>query len=1046
MSPRIPRLSREQWDFLALFEAFNQPLSIYLAGEMAPLAPGPFLELLRLTENNGWLVPTAPDKYRLASELPTPLRDRLSKINSPERLGRLIQILEQKHLQGSISANGLSSLVRRSGQVLRAAEIEYAQATESLQNGHLHEAARHLENTLDALSLPDLQPAAESLLISATIELSTLRHHLGKSLGETPRMLQRAREAAGRQGDRRSKALIDLRLGVLSFASDNLSEALDALASGLDEVNDLGDEDIVAQGAGFAGLYYFLQGMYKDAVRYYERAMVTQRMIANPTAFFFTGLTFGFCAANLGQFRRAIGVLNQYQRFFTQSGDHSLAALFESALGVVLLIMGRTKRAHELLATAMNNSKKHENNQALLIARIGLAHCLALEGRMETASDLMLESTRAAAESDHVIRQYIFPFILEDIYCFQSFMDHTQAFVSFETEMDRIINGPNIHLRGTAYRLRARSLIEASGDPASIRGALETSLKYLRRAGDPLEQAKTTALLALLELESGHDNRARELARAAWPHLTPFGDIYFPQQLKRLVDSARTRAPKPKTDTSLVDRFLEMLEEFVPSTELDEMLTRVVMASCKFFEAERGGLFWFSGRPTDEAPNLRTSFNLSPEEVCSPEFHQRLGLVTQAFSRNCPVFAEPGRAGQPAFGKPDCAVICLPVEVHGRVRGVLYHDNAYLQDTFDLVDAGILQRVTKHMSVYVERLWEYSRLLQRTSPDGTGRALAAISRSKHIIGQSPAMRTLLAQTDKVAASEASILLLGETGVGKELLARRIHEISPRAAGPFVVVDVTSISESLMESELFGHEKGAFTGADRQKPGRLELADGGTVFLDEVGEIPLSMQAKFLRVLQEKTFTRVGGTKSLSSDFRLVAATNRDLEAEVAAGRFREDLYYRLNVIPLKIVPLRQRSGDILELSRVFLEHYERKHNRPHLDFSREDEGRLTSYNWPGNVRELKNVIERAVLVSTPDRLELFLPSVSGQVLHGDNFADLPTMDELQARYIRYVLEKTGGRIAGPEGAASLLGLKRGTLYSRIKKLKGQGGRSLIQGS
>ena len=162
----------------------------------------------------------------------------------------------------------------------------------------------------------------------------------------------------------------------------------------------------------------------------------------------------------------------------------------------------------------------------------------------------------------------------------------------------------------------------------------------------------------------------------------------------------------------------------------------------------------------------------------------------------------------------------------------MYHDNAFLKDTFDLAGLDILQRVAKHMSVYVERLWEYSQLLQRTSPDGTSRALAASSSSKHIIGQSSAMRRLLAQADKVAASEASILLLGETGVGKELLATRIHDMSPRAVGPFVVVDVTSIPESLMESELFGHEKGAFTGADRQKPGRLELANGGTVFLDE----------------------------------------------------------------------------------------------------------------------------------------------------------------------------------------------------------------------
>ena len=177
-------------------------------------------------------------------------------------------------------------------------------------------AARHLENSIEALSHPDLEPAAASLLVSATLELSNLRHHMGKSLGETPRMLQRAREAAVRQGDRRSKALIDLRLGLLSFASDNLSDALDALASGLDEVNDLGDDDIIAQGAGFAGLYYFLQGMHKDAVRHYERAMAAQRMLVNPSRLFVTSLTFGFCTASLGQFHRAVGIFESEPAIF----------------------------------------------------------------------------------------------------------------------------------------------------------------------------------------------------------------------------------------------------------------------------------------------------------------------------------------------------------------------------------------------------------------------------------------------------------------------------------------------------------------------------------------------------------------------------------------------------------------------------------------------------------------------------------------------------------------------------------------------------------
>ena len=1034
MTAQTPKLTPEQWEFLAVFDALKQPLSITLAGELAPLAPGPFLELLRLAEQQGWLIPTEQDTYGLAPELPEPIKIKLDSVNTPEKLSRLVQRLDRRRLKKKFPAAGISSLIRRSGQPLRAAEFEYALAGEARQEGRLSEAASHLENCLEVLASFENQPAAESLLISVSLELSDLRLCLGKGQINTPPMLRRARKTAVRLGDRRSKALIDLHLGRYSFVTDNLSDALEALDSGLDEVNDLGDEDIIAQSAGFAGLYYFLQGLYKDAVKHYDRAMASRRRTADPTAGFFTELTAGFCSAYLGQFHRAVGVLNRSQQFYRNSGNHSLAALFEAGLGVVLLLMGREDKAHDLLTTAMENSRRHGNHQAWLISQIGQAHLLLIAGRLREAGDLMAESILKSAASGHIIRNYIFPFVIEDLYACEILQARTHPTLGFHEEMNRLIDGPNIHLRGTAYRLRAQIGHKNSADITEIRSDLETSLRLLKRSGDPLEQAKTTAVLAGLELKSGHHQRAAEMARAAWPLLAPFGDYYFPLELKAFVGSRPAASRKTQTGAALMNRFLDILEELAPSTDLDEMLTRLVMASCRYHEAERGGLFWFSGKYGDEKPQFRASFNLTAEEVESGAFKTGLKMVVQAFQKNSPVWTEPGApTGQSPETGP-AAVFCLPVAIRGRVRGVFYHDNGFLGQPFELPDLKTLEKIAGRLSSHVERLWEYHRVMTGNSLQEKGPSLAAPSPDHEITGESPVMKKMMAQADKVAGSEASVLLLGETGVGKELAARRIHRLSARADGPFVVVDMTAIPETLTESELFGHEKGSFTGADRQKSGRLELADKGTVFLDEVGEIPLNIQTKLLRVLQEKTFTRVGGAKNIYTDFRLVAATNRDLEAEVAAGRFREDLFYRLNVIPINIPPLRQRGADILLLARTFLDHYARKHNRPHLDLSREDEERLLSYHWPGNVRELKNVIERAVLVSTPDRLELFLPSPAGQAPSVDQFEDLPTMDELQVRYIKYILEKTEGRIAGPQGAAALLGMKRGTLYTRMKKL------------
>lgn len=1034
MSLENPTLSKEQWDFLSLFDALDQPLPIRIAGELVPLAPGPFLDLLRLTREYGWIEETGPDTFRLAANLPDPVKKRLRKINSPKRLARILKKLEQGGLHASLSSKTWATLMNRSGQRSNSAEREYDLAREALDEDRYEEASRHLENILKGSSDPESTSEAESQQVRAAMELSDLRLRMGKKLGEVPTILHQAKGTAIRLGDRRSRALIDLRLGRFSYVSDKLTDALDALSSGLDEVENLGDEDIFAQSSEFAGLYYFLQGMHKDAIKYYDRAMAARHGQMKSIVDFFLPLTFGFCAAYLGQFQRAIGVLEFNRRLLVQKKESALAALFEAALGIVLLIMGNKKDAHTHLRAAEETSRLHRNDQAWLLARIGLAHLHFLEGRPEQSANLMLESVQEASRADHVIRQYIFPFILEDIFTFWRMPSKPSIDFGFEQEMDRIIHGPNIHLRGVAYRLQAKQSFEGYGEIAQVRSDLETSLRYLRRSGDPVEQAKTLVLMAQVELRSGDLKKSAELAREAWPYLSSQGEIYFPPDLKPLLD-APSKGPGKIAPSDLSDRLLDMLEELVPSTERDEVLTRMVIVSSRFHHAERGGLFWFSGDQTEKTPHLQASFNLSAEEAASEEFKPNLALILRSFRQNQPLLSPGAKDKDYSSSSKSKAALCLPIEVRGRVKGVLYHDNAFSNDPFDYDDKNTLQKVARQMGVYVERIWEYSRLIENRTRAFSAQSIPSEDQaSDNLIGQSKTLIRLLDQADQVAQSEASVLVLGETGVGKELVAGRIHRKSLRSDGPFIIVDLSAISENLVESELFGHEKGAFTGADRQKPGRIELAHGGTIFLDEVGEIPLGVQTKLLRTLQEKTFVRVGGTKTLHSDFRLVAATNRDLETEVAEGRFREDLYYRLNVIPLTVPPLRQRGEDVLLLARYFLRHYERKHHRPNLEISPEDEERLTKYPWPGNVRELKNVIERAVLVSNPDRLEFLLPSLSGPVPSGDLYADTPTMDELERRYIRYVLDKTKGRIAGPNGAAALLGLKRSTLYTRMKKL------------
>ena len=303
-------------------------------------------------------------------------------------------------------------------------------------------------------------------------------------------------------------------------------------------------------------------------------------------------------------------------------------------------------------------------------------------------------------------------------------------------------------------------------------------------------------------------------------------------------------------------------------------------------------------------------------------------------------------------------------------------------------------------------------------------------------------RGVLAALEKVARTDTAILILGETGVGKNLVARVIHEHSARNGGPFVSVQCSALTESLITSELFGHEKGAFTGATNRRIGRFEMAHKGTLFLDEIGDLSLEVQARLLRVLQTKEFERVGGGKeTLTSDFRLIAATNRNLEEAIKAGRFREDLYYRINVFPLHVPPLRDRKEDIPSLVRHFLKVYSSGKQLGLEDVPKEVMERLIDYDWPGNIREMENIIQRGIILGGNRRFHL--PELQVMHIKADRPGAFRTLEENERHHVQEALRRSRWKIHGPDGAAEILHINPSTLASRMKKLgiKGPKGNS-----
>ncbi len=309
---------------------------------------------------------------------------------------------------------------------------------------------------------------------------------------------------------------------------------------------------------------------------------------------------------------------------------------------------------------------------------------------------------------------------------------------------------------------------------------------------------------------------------------------------------------------------------------------------------------------------------------------------------------------------------------------------------------------------------------------------------EEIVGTSPALQAVLSRISKVAPSDSTVLITGETGTGKELVARAIHRRSHRGSRAFVCVNCAAIPRDLIASELFGHERGAFTGATQQRQGRFELANGGTLFLDEVGELPAETQIALLRVLQEYEFERVGGTRRIRVDVRVIAATNRDLQAAISGGTFRSDLFYRLHVFPIEIPSLRERKEDIRLLVEYFIDRFARKAGKNITSVNKKTLGLFESYPWPGNIRELQNMIERSVIVCETEDFSVDESWLSRQPPATEPKSHLELSQSLAAHekeMIEVALRESGGRVFGPSGAAAKLGMPRSTLESKIKSLK-----------
>ena len=520
-------------------------------------------------------------------------------------------------------------------------------------------------------------------------------------------------------------------------------------------------------------------------------------------------------------------------------------------------------------------------------------------------------------------------------------------------------------------------------------------------------------------------------------------------------------ADRPETSASRrqLDALRDITARITATRDVDEVLASITLGLVEHGDAALARIWLLqtdaecpvcavepaNGDPVERALHLRASAglhaNLGGRYHRIPVGARKIGQIAASRAAVCTNdLAHDPRIADKAWVDEHGlhAFAGYPLVFRDEVLGVL---GVFAREPFSGPEFGDLQIFADQAATAIRNAQlfaEIARLNERLARENAylQEELRAEGGFDEIIGTSAPLRAMLREVRQVAPTDATVLLTGETGTGKELVARAIHALSPRRERTLVKVNCGAIPAGLVESELFGHEKGAFTGALQRRLGRFELADRGTIFLDEVGELPLDAQVKLLRVLQEQEFERVGGGRPIRVDVRVIAATNRDLAVEVTEGRFRADLFYRLNVIPIRVPPLRERPGDVPLLVRHLLAQLQRKLAKPLRGVTPESLARLERYPWPGNVRELQNVLERAAVlargpvIDVPDPLRSPTSVPAGGAAGGD----LPTLEEAERAHVREALRRTGGVIHGPRGAAALLDVKPTTLRSRMERL------------
>ncbi|MFH1136561.1 MAG: sigma 54-interacting transcriptional regulator [Pseudomonadota bacterium] len=944
---------------------------------------------------------------------------------APETLlGRAAAILLRELPESPDRSGAVAELLLRLTNDLDGCRLLIA-AADSLRKAYRTAAAFECYTK----ALEDLQPLrgrmeADHLFIDAAIQYSKLSSATSDSTLVIA-ALKKASALAAEHGLTAQLALLRMHLAKQEWLRSRYGIALRRFNQGWADSRHIDNETFQRSARIFSMFFHYWLGRFKDAVDSYEQFLPEIENIPKAHFPLQARLTIGSCYAHCGQVSLGVGMLDAIREHCNKSGDVGLAGHALVAIAVIFFETGRVEEIDDLLDEALSQGIAGQN----IFIRIGALLCKAygayLLGRPDEAVANLVEFGRLSQAAQMELRNY--PQVLDMCWAMEQGRLPMVPGYSFQEEVARAVGSRNVFMKGMGYRYLALDHRRRGWPAAEVSAALAKSLRFLEESGHRIQLASVRLDYARELFNAGLEEKAAALAGPSAQYLMSVNERLVPDDLRHLVKEMRS-------EKDLLREILALGQELVTLRAHRDVVGRVISTANRLTGAERGAIFILD--ETTGRLALKAAKNLTREEVESDDFSRSRELIETTFRAAEGRLSE-GPPEPPSPGRAIRSRICAPMLLRQDVVGVLYLDNRLYRGAFTASDLELLDYFAALASIALENARAFNvlregYLKQKEEKQYYEQKYLERMHYEEMVGQSRRIRQVFRQIDSVARTDATVLIHGETGVGKELVARAIHRLSDRKEGPFIHVNCSALSEHLIASELFGHEKGAFTGATQRRLGRFELADGGALFLDEVGDIPLAVQVRLLLVLQSKEFERVGGQATLRSDFRLMAATNRDMLEEVRAGRFRQDLYYRLNVFPILAPPLRERPEDIPLLAHHFLAMFAKRQNKNITRIPPEELDRLTSYHWPGNVRELENLIERGVILSKgPD---FRIPEMGlGGAASPDDGAPLTHAENERAHLVR-TLKRVRGKISGPRGAAELLDLHPNTLRYRLRKL------------